>query len=352
MKKKLLSALVIALIISSVISISMFLLEGISAYTTGRMPIYHTVWGGEYGEDVGIGWSIGTTYPMSTPGQQVHSTVRVFPNTTIIPFFLIIWAVIFAVAFIIKGGKKALIILAVSSAGIACVTGIVIGVKRGIGGWLDKPKEIYKIEIATGAYNVDNITYLEYRQKGKDVNKTTALVRRLNPAENGRYAYFDTENLNIDSDYITSKAQARKLEKYMRKLSKEDDEIAYSHEDKELAYYIEITFIDNNGKYDRHSLRGYNEYTESWPEFAALINDIVGEEYLLANPDFIDKDPDNIAQILGISEADMPEGGSIEGFYKSRRINNINIWGADYNGKIQSIAEELAKYRELCETSD
>lgn len=143
MKKKLLSALVIALIISSVISISMFLLEGISAYTTGRMPIYHTVWGGEYGEDVGIGWSIGTTYPMSTPGQQVHSTVRVFPNTTIIPFFLIIWAVIFAVAFIIKGGKKALIILAVSSAGIACVTGIVIGVKRGIGGWLDKPKVLW-----------------------------------------------------------------------------------------------------------------------------------------------------------------------------------------------------------------
>ena len=347
MKKKVLSSLLIALVVAGVLSVAMFLLEGISAYTMGRMPIYHTVWGGEYGEDVGIGWSIGTSYPMSTIDEPAYSSSEIFLNANIIVFFLIILAVTFAVAFVIKGGKKALAILAVSVVVIASATGIVIGVKYGISSWSDMPKEIYRIEITTGAYNVDNITHLEYRQKGQDYNETTASVKILNPAENGRYAYFDTKKLNIDGSHTADKTLARQLEKCMKKLDKEDGELGYSLKDREFAYYITVSFIDNSGKYDRHTLYGYNEFTESWPEFARIINDIVGEKCLLENPKFIDKDRENIEKILGISEADMPEGGNIDSFFKSRRINDINIWGADYNGNIRSIEEELNKYREM-----
>lgn len=349
MKKKVLSSLIIALITAGVLSVAVFLLEGISAHTKGSMPISHPVWGGDYGEDVGIGWSIGTTYPMSSQDEPVYSTSKIFLNANIILFFLIVWAVTFAIIFVIRGKKKAFIIIAVSLVVIASIVGIGIGVKKGIKVWLDMPKEIYKIEITTGAYNVDNITSLEYRQKGKDFKKTTASVRILNPAENGRYAYFDTKKLNIDGDYTSSKTQARKLEKCMRKLSKEDDELGYPWNDKEFAYYIKISFIDNNSKYDSHILFGYNEYTESWSEFAELINDIVGETCLLREPEFIDKDRENLEKIFGVSEADMPEDGNIEAFAACRRINKINIWGADYNGYIQSFGEEIDKYREMFE---
>ena len=61
----------------------------------------------------------------------------------------------------------------------------------------------------------------------------------------------------------------------MRKLKKEDQELGYTWKDKEFAYYIKVLFIDNNGKYDSHTLHCNQEFTKSWPEFAGLINEIV-----------------------------------------------------------------------------
>ena len=352
MKKKAASSLITALVVALVISVAMFMIEGISAYTKGQMPISHTDWGGEYAEDVGIGWSIGTTYPMTSTDSpnQAQSTSKIFINGTIVPFFLIVWAVIFAIIFIARGKKKALIILAVLLAGIVVCVSIFIGVKKVVNVWDDTPKEIFKIDITTGAFNVDNITHLEYRQKGEKVKKTTVSVKILNPAENGDYAYFDTKNLNIDSDYVASKDQAKKLEKCMRKLKKEDDELGYLWRDKEFAYYIKVSFVDNNGKYDNHTLHANQEFTKSWPEFAGIINEIVGEDCLLENPEFIDKSQENIEKIFGVSEADMPEGGSVDVFFRVRRLNEINIWGAEYNGKMQSIGEELEAYRKMFES--
>lgn len=352
MKKKLVSSVIVALVVALVISVAMFAVEGIFAHTKGYMPISHTDWGGEYAEDVGIGWSIGTTYPMTSTDSpnQVQSTSKVFINGTIIPFFLIVWAVTFAIIFVARGKKKAIIILAASLAGIAVCSGALLGVRKLVKIWGDTPKEIYQIDVTTGAFNVDNITHLEYRQKNERVKRTTASVRILNPAENGEYAYFDAKKLNIDSDYTASKAQAKKLEKCMRKLKKEDQELGYTWKDKEFAYYIKVLFIDNNGKYDSHTLHCNQEFTKSWPEFAGLINEIVGERCLLENPEFIDKSQENIEKIFGVSEADMPEGGSVDVFFSVRRLNEINIWGADYNGKMQSMGKELEEYRKLLES--
>ena len=351
-KKKMVSSSLIALVVAVVISVAMFMIEGISAYTKGQMPISHTDWGGEYAEDVGIGWSIGTTYPMTSTDSpnQAQSTSKIFINGTIVPFFLIVWAVIFAIIFIARGKKKALIILAVLLAGIVVCVSIFIGVRKVVDIWSDTPREICKIEITTGAFNVDNITHLEYRQKNDRVKKTTVSVKMLNPAENGGYAYFDTKKIDIDSDYTASKAQAKKLEKCMRKLKKEDQELGYTWKDKEFAYYIKVLFIDNNGKHDSHTLHCNQEFTKSWPEFAGLINEIVGERCLLENPEFIDKSQENIEKIFGVSEADMPEGGSVDVFFSVRRLNEINIWGADYNGKMQSMGKELEEYRKMFES--
>lgn len=130
---------------------------------------------------------------------------------------------------------------------------------------------------------------------------------------------------------------------------KEDDELGYVWRDKEFAYYIKVSFIDNNGKYDSHTLYGNQEFTKSWPEFAGIINEIVGEKCLLENPEFIDKSQENIEKIFGVSEADMPEGGSVDVFFRVRRLNEINIWGAEYNGEMQSIGEELEAYRKMFE---
>ena len=88
----------------------------------------------------------------------------------------------------------------------------------------------------------------------------------------------------------------------------------------------------------------------SWPEFARIINEIVGEDCLLENPEFIDKSQENIEKIFGVSEADMPEGGSVDAFFKVRRLNEINIWGADYNGEMQSMGKELEEYRKMMES--
>lgn len=348
-KKKLLTALIIATAVAGIISIGMFLVEGISAFTKGSMPISHIEMGGDYGEEVGIGWSIGTTYPASSPDDPVYSTSTVLINMNIIPFFLILWVVTFSISFVIMGKKKALIILAVSFVSIAVLAGIVYGVKNGIQSWLDAPKEIHRIEITTGAYNVDNVTYLWYTQKGKDVEETNAFVRKLHPAENGGYAYFTDRDLDIDSEYTSTGEQAKKLEKLRKKIKKEQDALGYSRDDREFAYYVEIVYIDNNGKYESHVMRGYNEFTESWPEFAELVNEIVGENWLLENPDFIDKDEDYLEEVFGVSEEDLPEDRTVEIFFKVQRINEINIWGGDYNGKITSMGDEIEEYREKFE---
>ena len=96
-------------------------------------------------------------------------------------------------------------------------------------------------------------------------------------------------------------------------------------------------------------MHGYNEFTESWPEFAELVNEIVGENWLLENPDFIDKDEDYLEEVFGLSEEDLPEDRTVEIFFKVQRINEINIWGGDFNGKITSMGDEIEEYREKYE---
>lgn len=113
MGKKIKKALIISIAVSLILSLSIFAIEGISAYKYHKMPICAETWGGECKEYIGIGWNmiemfpmtVGNTYLSSAP----HEGVRISFNRNIFGFFVVTLTVSFAVFFlifaVIKGRK-------------------------------------------------------------------------------------------------------------------------------------------------------------------------------------------------------------------------------------------------------
>lgn len=106
-KRKTGPAIWLAAMISGILSGVLFAVEGICAFTRGVMPIYRTVWGGECGTDVGIGWDIFTVYPMSSVDEPIASSSSVSFNPNIFAFFALVWVAAFVVIKIAARKKAA-----------------------------------------------------------------------------------------------------------------------------------------------------------------------------------------------------------------------------------------------------
>lgn len=110
MGKKIKKALIISIAVSLFISLSVFAIEGISAYKYHKMPICEETWGGECKEYIGIGWNMIEMFPMTVGNAHLssapHEDVRIGFNRNIFGFFVITWAVSFAVFFLIFAVKK------------------------------------------------------------------------------------------------------------------------------------------------------------------------------------------------------------------------------------------------------
>lgn len=104
-KKKIKFAAILASIIAIILSGVTFAVEGICAFTRNSMPVYITIWGGECGTKMGIGWSIFTVYPMSSTDNPVSPVSRVYFNPSIFAFFALVWMVVFGVTVMINRKK-------------------------------------------------------------------------------------------------------------------------------------------------------------------------------------------------------------------------------------------------------
>lgn len=100
--KKIKFELMLATIISAFLTGIVFAIEGLSAFTTGKMPIGREYMGGECGGQTGIGWEIFTTYPMSDGVHPESSHTAVTFNPNVFRFLLVTWLVTFVVLFVIK----------------------------------------------------------------------------------------------------------------------------------------------------------------------------------------------------------------------------------------------------------
>lgn len=92
--------------VSVLISLMVFVIEGIFAYTKGNMPIQTIIWGGECSVSVGLGFSVLTVYPMSVAEVISPPSKYVSLNIYILIFFALVMFMVYMILKSIENKRK------------------------------------------------------------------------------------------------------------------------------------------------------------------------------------------------------------------------------------------------------
>lgn len=328
-------------LIALIITLVLFGIDTVGALSSSRdMLIQHEEWGGECSVTKGIGWQVLRFFPMSTPNNPAPSSpsklsfdfislVRVFVCALVLS--LVISSI---VACIYKKKFKWLLISCGSVAAIALL--YFVGSKA-----LDKfnqsPTGIEYIEVYTADINPGEYYTVLYPDVAYSL---------IPPDGNNEFGYCFETPLKIPVDKQVSKEQISRLTTAAEQLKSDS---VRSGKGQPFAYKVDISISTRksdrnprNGGFIHYSFSGYNEVPESYKEFALIVNEICGGDYLSTNPQMADFNTEWFSKTFGVTEDDIPEGGSLDEFVASI-VNGIeNISGSDSHGSPKPFDPKLS----------
>ncbi len=302
----------------------------------GFIPFAFTSQGGECVQYIGRYWSITYFYPLTTADDpnRAPEPEKAFSFIMVLITLVAVTFIIFVILCIKNGyAKKVLVIIGAIA---VTVCGVIV-VKMAVNKWNDTPMELSQIQVITSDLHPDVVNALEYP------GQALTLV----PAGSAGNLYGYSEVITIENGKDVTEVSRKELEALLDAASaaKEQSITKYSGD---FAYKVEITYRTRGGYYRRMYFRGFNEFPEEWAEFARLVNEICGGEYLRENPELVAYTDAWFSETYGIRDSGLPEGASIQGMkdYIHSGIEMDRICG---NGAIGSLRaydgeEELNRY--------
>ena len=302
----------------------------------GFIPFAFTSQGGECVQYFGRYWSITYFYPLTTADDpnRAPEPEKAFSFIMVLITLVAVTFIIFVILCIKNGyAKKVLVIIGAIA---VTVCGVIV-VKMAVNKWNDTPMELSQIQVITSDLHPDVVNALEYP------GQALTLV----PAGSAGNLYGYSEVITIENGKDVTEVSRKELEALLDAASaaKEQSITKYSGD---FAYKVEITYRTRGGYYRRMYFRGFNEFPEEWAEFARLVNEICGGEYLRENPELVAYTDAWFSETYGIRDSGLPEGASIQGMkdYIHSGIEMDRICG---NGAIGSLRaydgeEELNRY--------
>ena len=278
----------------------------------GFIPFAFTSQGGECVQYFGRYWSITYFYPLTTADDpnRAPDPEKAFSFIMVLITLVAVTFIIFVILCIKNGyAKKVLVIIGAIA---VTVCGVIV-VKMAVNKWNDTPMELSQIQVITSDLHPDVVNALEYP------GQALTLV----PAGSAGNLYGYSEVITIENGKDVTEVSRKELEALL-----------------DAAFAVR----------DHDSVRfyGYDEFPEEWAEFARLVNEICGGEYLRENPELVAYTDAWFSETYGIRDSGLPEGASIQGMkdYIHSGIEMDRICG---NGAIGSLRaydgeEELNRY--------
>ncbi|MBR3574874.1 MAG: hypothetical protein IKN97_06855 [Lachnospiraceae bacterium] len=235
----------------------------------------------------------------------------------------------------IKNGyaKKVLVIIGAIA---VTVCGVIV-VKMAVNKWNDTPMELSQIQVITSDLHPDVVNALEYP------GQALTLV----PAGSAGNLYGYSEVITIENGKDVTEVSRKELEALLDAASAAEEHSIKKYSG-DFAYKVEITYRTRGGYYRRMYFRGFNEFPEEWAEFARLVNEICGGEYLRENPELVAYTDAWFSETYGIRDSGLPEGASIQGMkdYIYKGIEMDRICGNSAIGSLQAydVEQELNRY--------
>lgn len=302
----------------------------------GFIPFAFTSQGGECVQYFGRYWSITYFYPLTTADDpnRAPEPEKAFSFIMVLITLVAVTFIIFVILCIKNGyAKKVLVIIGAIA---VTVCGVIV-VKIAVNKWNDTPMELSQIQVITSDLHPDVVNALEYP------GQALTLV----PAGSAGNLYGYSEVITIENGKDVTEVSRKELEALLDAASaaKEQSITKYSGD---FAYKVEITYRTRGGYYRRMYFRGFNEFPEEWAEFARLVNEICGGEYLRENPEIVAYTDAWFSETYGIRDSGLPEGASIQGMkdYIHSGIEMDRICGNSAIGSLKAydVEQELNRY--------
>ena len=302
----------------------------------GFIPFAFTFQGGECVQYFGRYWSITYFYPLTTADDpnRAPEPEKAFSFIMVLITLVAVTFIIFVILCIKNGyAKKVLVIIGAIA---VTVCGVIV-VKMAVNKWNDTPMELSQIQVITSDLHPDVVNALEYP------GQALTLV----PAGSAGNLYGYSEVITIENGKDVTEVSRKELEALLDAASaaKEHSIKKYSGD---FAYKVEITYRTRGGYYRRMYFRGFNEFPEEWAEFARLVNEICGGEYLRENPELVAYTDAWFSETYGIRDSGLPEGASIQGMkdYIHSGIEMDRICGNSAIGSLKAydVEQELNRY--------
>lgn len=342
--KKTIKIIILSAIISLVVTVGWFFFEGYCAKEKERLPIYHTVYGGEWMGEQGLFWTVGITVPLTDADHPEPSTVDVsYSKGAVVAGFISFWIVSFLILSLgLKKNdrKKAWGTLAIIILIFACISGGTMLVQKAITenhrqtlikARYKNANKLVTLNVSTAALNNENIVGINYPYK--------VIEFREGDANNGAHI----SDSSLDSQLIIkeiSKNDLKKLIKYMEEI--ECDPTANSNGD--FSYYCEVVYFDTEAKSQAIRISGSDGFPECWPQFSKLVNKICEKDILMKDPKLIVFSADWFKETFHVSDSDMPEGGTVEDMLQSMDIDMKDITTHSPIFSINKVITEYENY--------
>ncbi len=75
---------------------------------------------------------------------------------------------------------------------------------------------------------------------------------------------------------------------------------------RDLAYYVSVSYYDENGDRQYKSIRGAGGFPDGWAEFTGYINRLCGADYLCAEGEIIKVTPQYLSDVFKITDENIP----------------------------------------------
>lgn len=311
----------ISSLVALIITLVLFGVDTVGALSSSRdMLIQIEQPGGECIDFIGVGWHVLRLYPLCSVDEPAPSSAPIlsFDLISIVVVFIALWLLCWIILCIFsKNWKKILLFVGIIAAGVlVCFIG-----SKAIRAYKRIPTGLISLQVFTADINPDSyyaVSYPDY-------------VYSFVPAdEDTRFGQCPEIPLQIPEGKEISKKQLKLLINAAEQLENDSTRHSKGHP---FSYKVEIR-ISTHGGSSYISFEGYNEIPESWTEFVAIVNEICGDEYLSSNPDMVVYSDDWFCESFGVTESDIPEGGSLDQFLSTivgGSENGIrNISGANH----------------------
>lgn len=75
-----------------------------------------------------------------------------------------------------------------------------------------------------------------------------------------------------------------------------------------VSFKVILEYYDENGVAQRIYVKGYDSLPDGWSEFVSHVNYVCGEEYLTGQGEILEITPEFLAEVFGVTDADVKEG--------------------------------------------